>query len=284
MNLRQPKVKGEINKALRKVLKVMKTTPNIKSIIAIHLKIILLLFIFIRLASAGLPNRAVKVYGTVVDTSGQAMSGIKMQIRSGKERPFKVVADTNGNFHYKGTQRDLFSGIKVSSRGYYEMVYRHNSIIQSKGLPFKILMNRKAALADTSYGFGSIRGRVLNTNFEPLAGATVLIDSTKIGEVANFDGIFIIPSVPAGTYDLTASTVGYAKVQILDVPVNRDSVTEIYFMLNSWPILMWVNLGGRPMYDKCATSNEWSIGEEEIKRYPANTINDLLKSAPGFVK
>ena len=61
---------------------------------------------------------------------------------------------------------------------------------------------------------GSITGTITDaTTGEPLAGATVFIESLQKGSGTDLDGNYNITSVPAGTYTLTANFVGYRKFE-----------------------------------------------------------------------
>jgi TonB-dependent receptor len=57
---------------------------------------------------------------------------------------------------------------------------------------------------------GSIEGRVTDASTgEPLFGANVILGGTSLGAAADIDGKYIIPVVPAGSYTLTVSYIGY---------------------------------------------------------------------------
>ncbi|MEE8335713.1 MAG: TonB-dependent receptor, partial [Candidatus Neomarinimicrobiota bacterium] len=47
---------------------------------------------------------------------------------------------------------------------------------------------------------------------DALAGANVVVEGTNMGAAANTDGVFTISNVPAGTYSIAASVIGYADL------------------------------------------------------------------------
>lgn len=56
----------------------------------------------------------------------------------------------------------------------------------------------------------AITGRVINQNTTmPLAGASIFLNNTSIGTVVGADGQFSLTNIPAGTYELIVSNVGY---------------------------------------------------------------------------
>jgi iron complex outermembrane receptor protein len=60
---------------------------------------------------------------------------------------------------------------------------------------------------------GTITGRVTEVSAgDPLPGANVVVEGTTFGAAADADGNFIILNLPAGTYTVTASVIGYTPM------------------------------------------------------------------------
>ena len=60
---------------------------------------------------------------------------------------------------------------------------------------------------------GKLSGRVVDASTgEGLPGANVIIDGTQLGTATDVEGNYFIIGVPVGTYDITASFVGYTPV------------------------------------------------------------------------
>ena len=57
----------------------------------------------------------------------------------------------------------------------------------------------------------SIKGKVINDKAVPILGATILIVGTTQGTSANENGYFEIKNLPAGSYNIQISAVGYEK-------------------------------------------------------------------------
>lgn len=80
---------------------------------------------------------------------------------------------------------------------------------------------------------GKLAGKVTDAQTgEPLVGANIIIDGTTMGAASDLDGDYYIINVPPGTYSVTASMVGYQKVNTQDVEIAIDRTTNINFQLS----------------------------------------------------
>ena len=68
----------------------------------------------------------------------------------------------------------------------------------------------------------SLAGQVVESvTREPLAGATIQVLGTRQGGISNAEGRFQIFNIPAGTYPVRISSVGYQTVVKTDVVVSN---------------------------------------------------------------
>ena len=121
---------------------------------------------------------------------------------------------------------------------------------------------------------------------EQLFGISVQIDGTSMGAKTNFDGEYIIISIPPGTYDLLFTAVGYEPTTVTGVVVKANATTECNVKMNM------------AMID-CGNSVSVTIPEVEIKLRdvgiqkpdrteqsiqfaPVATVDDLLVRETGF--
>lgn len=65
---------------------------------------------------------------------------------------------------------------------------------------------------------GTVTGRVLDSEGEPVMGAAVLIQGTSNGVITDLDGNFTLAGIPAGGANLTASSLGYKSQDIAVKP------------------------------------------------------------------
>ncbi len=76
---------------------------------------------------------------------------------------------------------------------------------------------------------GTIAGALSDKemNNEPLPFANVSVKNTSKGTTSDFDGLYKIENIPTGTYTIVFSFIGYETVEIPNVKVEANKVTEI---------------------------------------------------------
>lgn len=72
----------------------------------------------------------------------------------------------------------------------------------------------------------SLNGRVLDSNEQPLPGASVLIQESQKGVATNEQGFFVITDLCAGTYTIEITFVGY-KSQLQKVKLKKSESVQI---------------------------------------------------------
>ncbi len=82
-------------------------------------------------------------------------------------------------------------------------------------------------LTSSVFAQGVITGKIIDSeSSEALIGATVVIEGTRLGTIADLDGNFILKKVPAGDHTLQFSYVGYENLSV-DVTVGESKEVEI---------------------------------------------------------
>lgn len=61
---------------------------------------------------------------------------------------------------------------------------------------------------------GKLAGRVVDDLGDPLPGANVIIEGMQLGAATDVDGNYVITGLPAGTYAVTASFVGFPSLTL----------------------------------------------------------------------
>lgn len=94
---------------------------------------------------------------------------------------------------------------------------------------YLILVFSLFTLASIAQENGSIVGKLTDKelNNDPLPFANVLIKGTTQGTTSDFDGLFEIADVEPGTYTLVISFLGYETLEVPNVVVELDKITEV---------------------------------------------------------
>ena len=132
---------------------------------------------------------------------------------------------------------------------------------------------------------GSIKGKVTDkATSEALIGANVVIQSLQIGAATDTDGLYQINNIPAGTYTVKASYVGYKPVEQKDVVVKNFQVVELNFELDAdFTLAECIVVCERPILNMNSTNSCKIISSEEIKNLPVKGINNLTSLQGGVV-
>ena len=131
---------------------------------------------------------------------------------------------------------------------------------------------------------GAVTGSILDSeNAEPLIGATVLVNGTKKGGIADLSGKYLIKNIPIGTYTLRFSYIGYEDIT-MEVTVVDGGIVDagIANLLSTAVGLKEVEIFASVIEDRKTPIAVSTIGAKEIQeRYAGADIADIVKSSPG---
>jgi len=136
---------------------------------------------------------------------------------------------------------------------------------------------------------GGISGKVVDSrNQLPLIGANIYIEANSAGAATNLDGEFNITNLPAGSYNIKFSYVGYAPATKTDIIVKPGRITYVNIELTeeSFQLENVTVNAGYFSEDELNTINAVSFSSEEIRRAPgsAGDISRILFSLPSIAK
>lgn len=136
------------------------------------------------------------------------------------------------------------------------------------------------------FASGKIRGKVTDAGTgEPLVGANVVVVGTSMGAATNTSGEYTVLNVPAGTYVLKTSYVGYQAITLTNVRINNDLTTESNFQLpvEGVTVATIEITAERPMVNKSATNAVRIIDNEFFAKIPARGLTAAISTQPGVV-
>lgn len=132
---------------------------------------------------------------------------------------------------------------------------------------------------------GKLAGRVLDKDKQPLAGANVVIPLARLGAATDAEGRYVIQNIPAGSWDVKFSLIGYGAVTMQNVRVTPDQTTRLDQTLQESALQMQeiVVSARRPVVDLNLTSTLASVSREEIKNLPVQELQDVVNLQAGVV-
>ena len=126
----------------------------------------------------------------------------------------------------------------------------------------------------------SLAGQVVESvTREPLAGATIQVLGTRQGGISNAEGRFQIFNIPAGTYQVRISSVGYQTVVKTDVVVSnaRPASLDVELVVEA---KLQEEVVVRPEYfqrSPDAVTSVQTLSSEEIRRLPGG-FEDVVRA------
>jgi TonB-dependent receptor len=135
---------------------------------------------------------------------------------------------------------------------------------------------------------GIIKGRVLDSDNLSMPGASVVLTSISKGAISDSYGYYTITGVPAGTYELLATYIGYTP-ETVQVSVEPGKTTVIEFKLKAGIELSEIVVTGQLQGQTKALNTQMNkgnitniISSDLVGRFPDANIGDALKRIPGI--
>lgn len=144
-------------------------------------------------------------------------------------------------------------------------------------------------LSMTTFGQqGTLQGKVIDaTTGEaiPFANVSIELNGQIItGGMTDFDGKYVIKPIPAGTYDVKASYVGYKSLQYKGVKIMSGKITFQDFRISpSVQQLQEVEVKEYkvPLISKDQTQTGGSVTDKEIAKMPGRSVESVATTIGG---
>lgn len=136
--------------------------------------------------------------------------------------------------------------------------------------------------------FGTMRGRIVDTENQVLPGATVTIEGLHTGVVSDVNGFYTITNLKPGTYTVKVSYVGYQpKTAKLTITPERTEVRN--FVLDEGMELQGIEVKGAFHGQSRAINSQKNsfnlrnvVSADQIGKFPDSNIGDALKRINGI--
>lgn len=129
-------------------------------------------------------------------------------------------------------------------------------------------------------GTGSVYGKVIDksTN-EPLIGANIIVLGTEIGAATNSEGEYSIKNIPANTYQIRASVIGYNSITKTDISIMPGRPAQVNFALTVTTIELEGVVVQSDYFDRnpIEINSTKGFNNEEIRR-SAGGFEDVVRA------
>lgn len=163
-------------------------------------------------------------------------------------------------------------------------MYRGWKLLSLLLVTFALALATGSAFAGT---VGKLNGVVKDARTGlPLPNANVTILGTAIGASAGAQGDYFVLNVPAGTYDIKASIVGYKEVVQRGVRIIPDFTTEVAFNLEPTVAaeLEEITIGAeKPLIQRDRTGTTRFLGQEDLQNTPVRGYQEAASLQAGVV-
>ncbi|WP_299243684.1 TonB-dependent receptor [uncultured Aquimarina sp.] len=134
--------------------------------------------------------------------------------------------------------------------------------------------------------YGELSGNVIDQTGQPVLGASILIEGTEKGAQTDFDGNYRIENIVPGSYNLTASYIGFQTQTKFNIIVKSKGTPAYNFVLKEAAesldevVISNVNRISRPKETPLSIQ---TLSAVEIATYPGsnNDVVQVAQTLPG---
>ena len=121
---------------------------------------------------------------------------------------------------------------------------------------------------------------------EVLSGVNIVLKGTSMGSASNTDGNYIILNVPAASYTITASYIGYKSISVTDTRVNADYTTIVNFVMEVSAVEgeEVIVEAERPPIVRDQTATTTTVEDKDIVNMPVNSFDEIMTTMAGVVE
>ncbi|HKI95216.1 MAG TPA: TonB-dependent receptor [Gemmatimonadales bacterium] len=133
---------------------------------------------------------------------------------------------------------------------------------------------------------GKVEGTVLDPAGQPVAGAQVAILGTSFNAVTSNSGYYFMNNVPAGTYTLRSTYIGYQPSEVTGVVVLAGQTMTVNFNLQGAVKLGQITITAQntPIVPRDQVTSKPIVSGKTINELPVNDVRQVLNLQPGVIE
>ncbi len=143
-----------------------------------------------------------------------------------------------------------------------------------------LLMPLRADAADA----GTVKGKITDkTDGEAVVGASVMLENTTLGAATDLDGNFTIQNVPAGSYSMRITAVGYAPL-VRSVTIAAGQTVAMNPQLGQTTVMASEIVVGAALYEQDRLEVPVTVSvvsDQKIKEEPSASLDQVIEDVPG---
>lgn len=131
---------------------------------------------------------------------------------------------------------------------------------------------------------GSLKGKVGNaSDGSPVVGANVVLLGSKMGAASDINGVYYVTNIPAGTYSVRVTAVGYKSATLTNLRISADLLTEQGFTLAETAVQgeEVTILAERPLIQLDKTASVQITDAAQLQQLPVRGYTDIIKIQSG---
>jgi iron complex outermembrane receptor protein len=132
---------------------------------------------------------------------------------------------------------------------------------------------------------GQLKGRIIDENQQPLPGVNINLEGTVLGAATNLDGFFIIRNIPASSYTVSISSIGYQTVKMpvrieSNLTLDLETIELIPKPISGETVVITASKYEQQLADIPSSVN--LITRQDLQIRNIITIDEALKYVPGI--
>lgn len=131
---------------------------------------------------------------------------------------------------------------------------------------------------------GSLKGKVGRSgDGSPVVGANVVLEGTKMGAATDLNGVYYITNIPAGTYSVRVTAVGYKSTTLSNLRVSADLLKQQNITLDETSVqgAEVTIVAERPMIELDKTASVQITESAQLQQLPVRGYTDIVKIQSG---